>query len=106
MTVNNINSLGGGNTLRNDAGKPSAARSGQGEQSPVVAEAGKQAGDALSLSARAERMQAIESRLAQTPEVDQERVAAIKQAIAEGNYPVNAERMADNMLQLESLLSR
>ena len=33
--------------------------------------------------------------------IDGAKVAAIKQAIAEGRYPVNAERIADAMLALD-----
>lgn len=33
--------------------------------------------------------------------VDMDRVAAIKSAIASGNYPVDAERIADRMIALD-----
>jgi negative regulator of flagellin synthesis FlgM len=33
--------------------------------------------------------------------VDIDRVAAIKSAIASGNYPVNADRIAERMLALD-----
>ena len=33
---------------------------------------------------------------------DSDRVAAIKAAIAEGNYPVHADRLAANFIRLES----
>lgn len=33
--------------------------------------------------------------------IDMDRVAAIKDAIASGNYPVNAERIAQSMIDLD-----
>lgn len=35
--------------------------------------------------------------------VDADRVASVKKAIAEGSYQVNAERIADKMMQYEKL---
>jgi negative regulator of flagellin synthesis FlgM len=36
--------------------------------------------------------------------VDVERVAAVKKALAEGSYQINAERIAEKMLQYERLM--
>ena len=36
--------------------------------------------------------------------VDIDRVAAVKKALAEGSYPINAERIAEKMIQFEKLL--
>jgi negative regulator of flagellin synthesis FlgM len=36
--------------------------------------------------------------------VDVERVAAVKKAIAEGSYQINAERIAEKMIQYEKLM--
>jgi negative regulator of flagellin synthesis FlgM len=37
--------------------------------------------------------------------VDEKKVADIKKAIAEGNYPIDTDRTAANMVALESLLT-
>ena len=44
------------------------------------------------------RLQEIEARVAAAPVVNAERVAEIKQAIAEGRFKVNPERIADGLL--------
>lgn len=44
------------------------------------------------------RMQEIEASVAAAPVVNAERVAEIKQAIAEGRFKVNPERIADGLL--------
>jgi len=54
--------------------------------------------DALQLQQLSERVSAGES-------VDHERVAAVKKAIADGNFSVDAERVAAKMSTLEQALS-
>lgn len=36
-----------------------------------------------------------------TPAINEERVQAVKKALAEGNYPINAEKIAEKMIQME-----
>jgi len=36
-----------------------------------------------------------------TPAINQERVEAVKKALAEGSYPINAEKIAEKMIQME-----
>lgn len=51
------------------------------------------------------RLQQVQERIDNTPEVDMARVEAIKQAIAEGNFPIDAERIAQKFAELEGLLN-
>lgn len=55
-------------------------------------------GDSVQLSARASQMQAIEAGMANSPVVDAQHVAAIRQAIAEGLFKVNPDVVADHLL--------
>ncbi|MDF1642770.1 MAG: flagellar biosynthesis anti-sigma factor FlgM [Pseudomonadales bacterium] len=57
--------------------------------------------DQVAISSHAQRIQALEVRVQQFPEVDVARVEAIKQSIAEGSYKVDAESTAKKMLALE-----
>lgn len=51
-------------------------------------------------------LQGLSSAMATSPTVDMARVAEIKQAIAEGRFQVNAERIADGLLQsVQDMLS-
>jgi len=43
--------------------------------------------------------------LAAEPGFDPQKVSAIKQAIAEGNYPLDARRMAESFAALEKMMS-
>jgi|GEM_PF-551106 len=59
------------------------------------------AADNVSLSAKAQSLARLESKVAQAPEVDRKKVDAIKQSIAEGRYKVNPEQIAKAMLDAE-----
>lgn len=52
----------------------------------------------VDVSSLASRMQEIGGSLASGPVVDAKRVAEIKQAIAEGRFKINPERIADGLL--------
>ncbi|MCC5810669.1 MAG: flagellar biosynthesis anti-sigma factor FlgM [Ectothiorhodospiraceae bacterium] len=82
--------------LRNK--QPDAAARGQ-----RGAQTGEQpsAADQASLS---ERLQAVRERIDNAPDVDMDKVAAIRQSIAEGNYPLDADRIASKFADLEGLL--
>jgi len=60
--------------------------------------------DSVALSSRGQSLNRLEENLANTPDVDSARVDSIKQAIAEGRFEVDAERIAENILNQEDLL--
>ncbi len=62
-------------------------------------------GDQVVLSAEAQNMSRLEAKVASSPEVNLEKVAAIRQAIAEGRFEFNPERIAENMLKQDDLLA-
>lgn len=61
-----------------------------------VADGAKQ--DNVSLSDTAAQMQALETGIGQSSDMDTSKVDAIKQAISNGTFQVNPERIADGML--------
>lgn len=56
---------------------------------------------AVNLSSQAQQLQAIEDRLKQMPEVDSQRVAELRDAIANGSYQIDSGRIADKLLASE-----
>lgn len=64
-----------------------------------AAGAASAAADSVQLSSLSSHLQAIEKGFADTPIVDTARVAEIKQAIANGHFKVDADKVADRLLK-------
>jgi len=58
--------------------------------------------DTVVLTDLAAQTQKVDKVLAETPEVDQAKVKQIKAAIANGNYQVNAELVAEKLVEFEA----
>jgi len=103
IDTNNINSSGGANRSRSSAPvvttpastKTQAAPAATPEQSPK---------DNVVLSSEAQNLVRLQAKISSLPDVNLDRVAAIKQAIAEGRFEINPERIAENMLNQDELL--
>ena len=60
--------------------------------------------DTVSLSKGSQQVIELQQRLNNTAEIDSAKVEAIKQEIAKGNYPLDPEKIAENMISLEQSL--
>jgi negative regulator of flagellin synthesis FlgM len=56
------------------------------------------AGDSVDLTDGARQLRELQSAVAATPVVDNSRVVALREAIANGSYRVNPQRIADGLL--------
>jgi negative regulator of flagellin synthesis FlgM len=75
------------------------------DQPAAQQETGKSsATDTVSLSDNAVQLGKIEHSVATTPVIDTQRVEQLKQAIANGSYEIDAEKVADKLMQFESIL--
>lgn len=60
--------------------------------------------DRVSFSEESLHVRELQQQLDQVPEVDADKVQAIKQAIARGDYPVDPKKIAANLMNLEKIL--
>lgn len=63
-------------------------------------------GDRVTLTNTASRLKDIEQQLNNTSSVDNARVAAVQSAISNGDYTVDADRIADKMLAFEDFMNK
>ena len=61
--------------------------------------------DRFSLTDQAAQIQALEQQISELPVVDTQRVAGVQQAIESGDLRINAESVANKILELEVGLS-
>jgi negative regulator of flagellin synthesis FlgM len=78
----------------------------QVEQQPANTESGKPstAEDTVSIFDNAIQLRKPGNAVDTAPVADMQRVKQIKQAISDGTYEVDAEKVADKLMQFESLL--
>lgn len=97
--VNN-NSIGtqrpGPNDQRPDSGSKPAAGADQARESAPKASEG------VNLSARAKAVKQAEQQLREQPEINDARVAQIRQALEDGTYKVDAKQLAQKMLEMDN----
>ncbi|EME9801715.1 flagellar biosynthesis anti-sigma factor FlgM [Vibrio alginolyticus] len=60
--------------------------------------------DAVSLSQQSKAVSKLQKDMAASPAYDIAKVAAIKEAITNGSYKVDPEKLADNMIKFENEL--
>ncbi|HSC66952.1 MAG TPA: flagellar biosynthesis anti-sigma factor FlgM [Cellvibrio sp.] len=71
---------------------------------PDAAPVAKGPSDQVVLSQEAQTLGRLQAKINSSPDVDLEKVAEIRRAIAEGRFEVNAERIAENMINQNELL--
>jgi len=71
---------------------------------PAQASSGQSAQDTVSLSDDAVQLGKLDNTAISAPVVDTQRVEQVKKAIANGQYEVDPVRIADKMMQFESML--
>lgn len=60
--------------------------------------------DQVSLTPTAQQLRGLEQQIADQPVVDSQKVNAVKEALANGSFEINPERIAAKMMSLEKAL--
>jgi negative regulator of flagellin synthesis FlgM len=84
-------------TRRTDAAKPASAQGGHRAEAAEV----QASGDQVSITPAGLALAKLQELVQSTPVVDSERVAALKDAIANGSYEIDDQRVADRLLRFE-----
>ena len=92
-----INKLGDKLGSAKEALSTSGARSL--DRQPASATEAK--GDTVELTSGAKLLERLEKSLATLPDIDADRVEAVKTAIANGDYTIDAEKIADALIRLD-----
>ncbi len=87
--------------VRVDSDRPSGGAKLGGGDSASSRGSRVLADDTVELTDTASRLSELSNELARADGVDLERVEAIRQRIAEGSYEVDADRVAEALVQLE-----
>ncbi len=85
--------------------KPSANKAGgpQAQQPAATEQARTQSarGENVSLSSQAKNLKQLEQKLGDYPEMDDERIESIRSALENGTYKIDAEKLAQKMLEMD-----
>ena len=77
------------------------------EQPVAERESGKSStGDTVSLSDNAVQLGKINSTVTSPPVMDMQRIEALKKAISDGSYEVDPVKVADKLMEFESMLKQ
>ncbi len=104
MVIDINNGITPGGSSRERANGVSATNPEARNQAKAQEQTRERAPDEVSLSQEARSMNALRNRIDDLPDVDEDKVAAIRQAISEGRFEINAERIAENLLRQDELL--
>lgn len=100
-----IDNIRSGNSLTTTNRSPARSESNASSTSSgSVSQSSTPRSDAVSLSSQSKAMGEMHNEMAASPSFDSAKVAAIKEAIANGSYKVDPEKLADNMIKFENEL--
>lgn len=105
MNFDTNNSIGSGASkgTRSRAASP-AVESNQPVKTTDPQTSSKPSGDQVQLSQEAQKLGQLQAKIDAAPDVNLEKVNEIRRAISEGRFQINPEKIAENLLNQESLL--
>ncbi len=99
-----INNRFGGLAQTNPNAAERTREESKSSRSDAASQQDARAQDSVKISDDAAALKALEARLERQESFDDARVKEIRQAIEQGQYPIDNQRLAENFLKLESKL--
>ncbi|GAA3913400.1 flagellar biosynthesis anti-sigma factor FlgM [Litoribacillus peritrichatus] len=99
MEINNLNI----NSSSPKAKQAETSSAGKEKSQDITSQ--PSAGETVFISSESKAMNDLESSIKEQPDFDTDKVAQIKAAIAEGNFAIDDEALANNIIQFEELFS-
>jgi len=99
-----IDNIRSGHSLNTTNRAPARSSSDASSSSSSTSSASSAKQDSVSLSNQSRAMGEMHNDMTTTPSFDSAKVAAIKEAIANGSYVVDSEKLADNIMKFEKEL--
>ncbi|MCK7548311.1 flagellar biosynthesis anti-sigma factor FlgM [Marinobacter koreensis] len=99
-----FNGIGRGQVnIQNPAADKASNAENKSQTTPAQArpQAEQARGENVSLSNQAKNLKQLEEKLGDYPEVDDDRVAQIRSALENGTYKIDAEKLAQKMLEMD-----
>lgn len=99
-----FNGIGSGqvNTQNTASDRTSGARNPQSQSGDQAkARTPDASGENVNLSSQAKDLKQLEQKLGNFPETDDERIEQIRSALESGSYKIDAEKLAQKMLELD-----
>lgn len=101
INVNNLPSDRATTVRSNQPAKAEQSNTQQVTKQTVQQQQSRPAQDSVSLTQQAQQMKHLQNKLSSSPSLNNERINALKKAIAEGEYKVDPEKLAKSMANLE-----
>ncbi len=104
--MSDINNIKSANQLGLNTSRNINARDNRGgdKAADVQSSTNTSRTDTVSLTSTATQLQSLQQTLSDAPVVNNERVEALRAAIADGSYQVDATELAQNMINFETQL--
>ncbi|MBD0784963.1 flagellar biosynthesis anti-sigma factor FlgM [Vibrio sp. Y2-5] len=99
-----IDNIRSGHSLNTTNRTPARSNSDASSSTSSATTRGAVKQDSVSLSHQGKAIGELHNDMTSTPSFDSAKVAAIKEAIANGSYVVDSEKLADNMIRFEKEL--
>lgn len=100
-----FNGIGPGqvNNQRPSADKTSGSEAPKqtGTEQQAKSQANNARGENVNLSSQAKNLKQLEQKLGDYPEMDDDRIERIRSALESGSYKVDAEKLAQKMLEMD-----